>query len=251
MPARVQRRDALILKNELKLNLVRTSHYPQAPSFLDCCDEIGLLVLEEIPGWQHIGDKAWQDIAVRNVGEMIRRDWNHPSDHSVGRAHQRVAGQSRLLYAHERSGALAGRRAADRRHSLSVRFRTAGRRVHHERFRFPVEEAESSAVSEYRVQRPHVLHQALRQRGACCRACPAARARAQSTGVRRPLCGRHRLVRLRLQHARQFRLGRSHLLSRRQRHLPHSEACRGRVQIAMRSERGSSDRAGLLLVIGR
>ncbi len=79
MPARVQRRDALILKNELKLNLVRTSHYPQASAFLDCCDEVGLLVLEEIPGWQHIGDRAWQDIAVRNVGEMIRRDWNHPS----------------------------------------------------------------------------------------------------------------------------------------------------------------------------
>ncbi len=79
MPARVQRQDALILKNELKLNLVRTSHYPQATSFLDCCDEIGLLVLEEIPGWQHIGDKDWQDVAVRNVGEMVRRDWNHPS----------------------------------------------------------------------------------------------------------------------------------------------------------------------------
>ena len=79
MPARVQRRDALLLKNELKLNLVRTSHYPQATSFLDACDEVGLLVLEEIPGWQHIGDKAWQDIAVRNVGEMIRRDWNHPA----------------------------------------------------------------------------------------------------------------------------------------------------------------------------
>lgn len=57
MPARVQRRDALILKHELKLNLVRTSHYPQSPAFLDCCDEIGLLVFEEIPGWQHIGDR--------------------------------------------------------------------------------------------------------------------------------------------------------------------------------------------------
>ena len=79
MPARAQRRDAEILKKELKLNLVRTSHYPQATSFLDACDELGLLVLEEIPGWQHIGDKAWQDVAVRNVGEMIRRDWNHPS----------------------------------------------------------------------------------------------------------------------------------------------------------------------------
>ncbi len=79
MPERVQRRDALILKNELKCNIVRTSHYPQSPHFLDCCDETGLLVLEEIPGWQHIGDRSWQDIAVRNVGEMIRRDWNHPS----------------------------------------------------------------------------------------------------------------------------------------------------------------------------
>jgi beta-galactosidase len=79
MPARVQRRDALILRKELKCNLVRTSHYPQSTHFLDCCDEIGLLVFEEIPGWQHIGDQAWQDLAVRNVGEMVRRDWNHPS----------------------------------------------------------------------------------------------------------------------------------------------------------------------------
>ncbi|HEY6988269.1 MAG TPA: glycoside hydrolase family 2 TIM barrel-domain containing protein [Bryobacteraceae bacterium] len=79
MPARAQRRDAEILKKELKINLARTSHYPQSRHFLDACDELGLLVLEEIPGWQHIGENAWQDIAVRNVGEMIRRDWNHPS----------------------------------------------------------------------------------------------------------------------------------------------------------------------------
>ncbi len=79
MPARVERRDAWILRKGLKCNLVRTSHYPQSPHFLDACDELGLLVFEEIPGWQHIGDKPWQDLAVRNVGEMIRRDWNHPS----------------------------------------------------------------------------------------------------------------------------------------------------------------------------
>jgi len=79
MPARVQRRDAHILRKELKCNIVRTSHYPQSTHFLDACDEVGLLVLEEIPGWQHIGDLAWQDQAVRNVGEMIRRDWNHPA----------------------------------------------------------------------------------------------------------------------------------------------------------------------------
>jgi beta-galactosidase len=79
MPGRVQRRDAWILRRELQCNIVRTSHYPQSPAFLDACDELGLLVLEEIPGWQHVGDNAWQDVAVRNVGEMIRRDWNHPS----------------------------------------------------------------------------------------------------------------------------------------------------------------------------
>jgi beta-galactosidase len=79
MPARAQRQDAKILRNSLHCNIVRTSHYPQSRHFLDCCDEIGLLVLEEIPGWQHIGDEAWKLVAIDNVGRMIRRDWNHPS----------------------------------------------------------------------------------------------------------------------------------------------------------------------------
>ena len=79
MPARVQRRDAQILRNKLKCNIVRTSHYPQSRHFLDACDEIGLLVLEEIPGWQHVGDEAWKQISIDNVGRMIRRDCNHPS----------------------------------------------------------------------------------------------------------------------------------------------------------------------------
>lgn len=79
MPPRVQRRDAHILKHELKCNIVRTSHYPQSPHFLDACDEIGLLVLEEIPGWQHIGDQPWKDLVVDDVRRMMRRDWNHPS----------------------------------------------------------------------------------------------------------------------------------------------------------------------------
>ena len=79
MPARVQRRDAWILKKELKCNIVRTSHYPQSPHFLDACDELGLMVLEEIPGWQHVGDQQWKDLSVHYVESMIRRDWNHPS----------------------------------------------------------------------------------------------------------------------------------------------------------------------------
>ncbi len=79
MPARVQRRDAEILRRNLRCNIVRTSHYPQSRHFLDACDEMGLLVLEEIPGWQHIGDEAWKSLAVDNVERMIRRDWNRPS----------------------------------------------------------------------------------------------------------------------------------------------------------------------------
>jgi beta-galactosidase len=79
MGRRAQAKDADILKHELKCNLARTSHYPQSTYFLDRCDEIGLLVLEEIPGWQHIGGPAWQDESVENVRRMIERDWNHPS----------------------------------------------------------------------------------------------------------------------------------------------------------------------------
>jgi beta-galactosidase len=79
MPARVQRRDAQVLREQLKCNIVRTSHYPQSRHFLDACDELGLFVLEEIPGWQHIGDEAWKQLSIDNVRRMIRRDWNHPS----------------------------------------------------------------------------------------------------------------------------------------------------------------------------
>ncbi|MCP2328733.1 beta-galactosidase [Hamadaea flava] len=78
-PNRLQVKDADILKNELGVNIVRTSHYPQDPEFLDRADEIGLLVMEEIPGWQYIGNTAWQDLAVENVREMVTRDRHHPS----------------------------------------------------------------------------------------------------------------------------------------------------------------------------
>lgn len=74
-----QVRDAEIVKRELHCNIVRTSHYPQAKSFIAACDRLGLLVFEEIPGWQHIGGEAWKREAVENVRRMIERDWNHPS----------------------------------------------------------------------------------------------------------------------------------------------------------------------------
>ena len=80
MPARVQRRDAEILRNELNCNMVRCSHYPQSPHFLDACDELGLMVWEETPGWGHVSpDTAWQDLVVENVRDMVIRDRSHPS----------------------------------------------------------------------------------------------------------------------------------------------------------------------------
>ena len=78
-PERLQKQDADILKHELGLNAVRTSHYPQSPHFIDRCDEVGLLVFTEIPGWQHIGGEAWKSQAVQNVREMVTQYRNHPS----------------------------------------------------------------------------------------------------------------------------------------------------------------------------
>ncbi len=78
-PARLQQLDAEILKYELGCNIVRTSHYAQSPHFINHCDEIGLLVLEEIAGWQHIGDAAWQALVLQDLEAMIKRDRNHPS----------------------------------------------------------------------------------------------------------------------------------------------------------------------------
>lgn len=79
MPKNMQKEDADILKYELGLNEVRTSHYPQSRYFIDRCDEIGLLVFTEIPGWQHIGNAEWKDKALQNVKDMVLQYRNHPS----------------------------------------------------------------------------------------------------------------------------------------------------------------------------
>lgn len=79
MPKSMQCMDADILKYELGVNAVRTSHYPQSHYFMDRCDEIGLLVFTEFPGWQHIGDEDWKNQAVKNVEDMVLQYRNHTS----------------------------------------------------------------------------------------------------------------------------------------------------------------------------
>ena len=79
MPDSIQRLDAQILKKDLGCNAVRTSHSPQSPAFLDACDELGLLVFTEMPGWRYIGDESWKAQALQNCREMVCQCRNHPS----------------------------------------------------------------------------------------------------------------------------------------------------------------------------
>ncbi len=83
VPDKLQVQDADLIKAS-GFNAVRCSHYPQDPSFMDRCDEIGLMVFTEPPGWQHIGDDEWKEEFKVNLEELILRDRNHPSVISWG-----------------------------------------------------------------------------------------------------------------------------------------------------------------------
>ncbi len=78
LPPRLNRMDVELIR-AMGGNFVRTSHYPQHPSFLDACDELGVLVYQEITTWQLIGGKEFIASADSMMAEMIRRDRNRPS----------------------------------------------------------------------------------------------------------------------------------------------------------------------------
>ena len=57
---------------------------PKSPAFLDACDELGLLVFTEMPGWRYIGDESWKAQALQNCREMVCQCRNQPQHLFVG-----------------------------------------------------------------------------------------------------------------------------------------------------------------------
>lgn len=79
IPDQAQYRDIWQIR-ENGFNVVRLGHYPQDPSVLDACDELGLLAIEPIPGWQFFNAaEGFVERTYQDVRDMIRRDRNHPS----------------------------------------------------------------------------------------------------------------------------------------------------------------------------
>ena len=77
---------------ELGANLVRLGHYPNHPFVLKVCDELGLLVWEEIPAWGKLspdyGSEQVIELAKSQLKEMLIRDRNHPSLVLIGLANE-------------------------------------------------------------------------------------------------------------------------------------------------------------------
>jgi len=74
-----QYRDARKIK-EAGFDYIRLSHYAHAPAFMDACDELGLVVMNCIPGWQYFNadDPAFTELQYDNCRRLLRRDRNHP-----------------------------------------------------------------------------------------------------------------------------------------------------------------------------
>ena len=77
LPVAIHREDVRLLK-ETGCNIVRLSHYPQHPAFLDACDELGLMVYAEIASWKSVRTGCWLRRALRQMERMVLRDRHRP-----------------------------------------------------------------------------------------------------------------------------------------------------------------------------
>ena len=78
LPNSQQWRDAKRLR-DAGCRIIRVAHYPQDPSFMDACDELGMFVIVATPGWQYWNkDPKFAEYVHQNTREIIRRDRNHP-----------------------------------------------------------------------------------------------------------------------------------------------------------------------------
>ena len=78
LPNSQQWRDAKRLR-DAGFTIIRTAHYPQDPSFMDACDELGLFIIVATPGWQYWNkDPQFAEKVQQNTRSIIRRDRNHP-----------------------------------------------------------------------------------------------------------------------------------------------------------------------------
>ncbi|MBN1950181.1 MAG: DUF4982 domain-containing protein [Bacteroidales bacterium] len=72
-------RDAYKIK-QAGFDYVRLSHYPHSTSFMDACDELGIVVIDAILGWQYYKESdPFRDHVLQTCRDLIRRDRNHPS----------------------------------------------------------------------------------------------------------------------------------------------------------------------------
>ncbi|WP_302303656.1 glycoside hydrolase family 2 protein [Culturomica massiliensis] len=79
LPNSMHWRDAKKLR-EAGLKVIRNAHYPQDPAFMDACDELGLFVIVNTPGWQFWNnDPVFGERVYADIRNMVRRDRNHPS----------------------------------------------------------------------------------------------------------------------------------------------------------------------------
>lgn len=79
VPNSQQWRDAKRLR-DAGCRIIRVAHYPQDPSFMDACDELGLFVIVATPGWQFWNkNPEFAERVHQNTRDIIRRDRNHPS----------------------------------------------------------------------------------------------------------------------------------------------------------------------------